>query len=287
MLPPALKVRDVLVGIFFYPDGLLLRARSRPQWRQALALCLAVCVLCAIFATMVTLPKIRRSVETWTGWFGEQAGTLWMADGQLHWERPAGAAEVPRRRGARVDFANGQSDLAALALADSDERGVWLSGEKIVYWERRGSKPESLLVCDLGDQLQRWLWEKTWQWKDGERVDGQELLAYSRTLTASLALSLPLWWHLPRILFPVALYVFLFTIMPVLLRRSTVTGGTPTVLCINLYASIPAVVVGTIYSLFGPPVLEFDLAYVLVFFAYLVWAFRRLRRQAPSEHSPV
>ena len=77
-------------------------------------------------------------------------------------------------------------------------------------------------------------------------------------------------FHWARIWFPVVLYALLFSAVSTLLRGSMITGGLRSALCVTFYASIPPLIVATVYTGLDIPFLDFQRVFVVAFFVYLL-----------------
>jgi hypothetical protein len=79
---------------------------------------------------------------------------------------------------------------------------------------------------------------------------------------------------------PVVLYALLFSVVTSILRGPLITGGLRSALCVTLYASIPPLIVATLYSALDIPFLDFHRVFVGALFVYLLMVFAGIRRRA-------
>jgi hypothetical protein len=200
------------------------------------------------------------------------------------WSRPEQLPFTTRCKRWRVDFTD---DAAAMDPQDGqgrERRGVWITPCRVSLWwlvpAGLFSRSESGLVVkrqDITASL-RALAQGTGQ----TRFAGEQFGAYTRqalTLGAPVYLFVNCLW----LMLLVALYIWLFTLMAVVLRRGEVTGGFAAVFAVNVLCAVPSMCVAGVYAALRLPALDFHTVFILAFFLYITMAFSSVRRMISEE----
>jgi hypothetical protein len=276
-----LSHREMLFGLFFSPHTVLLAARCENRWRRALMLVTILSILCGSALGLMRLPTVYTEAVNWAGWFGETVGALWMKDGRLYWEKPETLPYTTRHDHWRVDFVKEGTEPDTDREKGPERRGVWISHDNVIVWWVAGDG-SAVTIPLLQNGAKRSFVNLADVWPDGLRVPGREFKALVRK---KLARAIPMFfvYHWVSVWCQVVLYALLFSAISTLLRGGFLTGGLKAAFGITLYASIPPLVVATVYAGLDIPALDFRRVFVVAFFVYLLMVFRGIRREAMRE----
>jgi len=274
----------VLFGLFFYPHIVLPAVHRRVRFRQALGAAMAICLICGFCLGLARLPRTLKVSGEWASWLAHELGAVWLdGDGALRWERPAKLPYTTRHRGWRLDFVQAGTrfplaDEGAPAAAElgPETRGIWIGPEQVLLW-RRPVGDEAFAVPLVADKKIAGLIEMTTIWPGGGRFEGSQFAARIRRLVFK-CLPFALLREMASVCLAVFVYVLMFSVMTVFLHGPFSGDGLAPVLVIHLYASIPPVIVASIYAGLNLPHLDLGTVFLCAFVLYLVLMFSAMRR---------
>ncbi len=283
LVAPPPTLRQMLVGLFLYPHMALLAARASSNWRRALLLVVLVGVVAGGVLGMGRLPRMFRRSGDWAEWFGSTVGAMWVEKGRVHWEQPARVPFETRRDGWQVAFAEPDRPFSSDELKGPETRGVWLSAVQVVVWwlNANGDVSHLTLLDGLTDRPQV---DLMLVWPKSGRLEGSDFRPFTVSLLRTL-IPVMLLTEMAMLIVPVLFYTLLFTMTSLLLRGGRVTGGFRSTLSVNLFASVPPMIVAAVYSGLHLPYLDFHMVFITAFFVYLLMAFARIRAQSEDHEA--
>jgi len=277
-------LRDLAVGVFLFPGQVLVATRAVGNWRRPLLLLVLVGLACGLFTGLASWPRLYRQSLEWATWFGATVGEFRLQDDSFAWATPATLPHTTRCQRWRVDFAPVGAPFAPERGDGRERRGVWITAESIRLWwmvpAGLFSRAESGMVLkstDISESVKALL-----RASGREVVVGAELGDLTRR---ALRLGVPFYLlgNCVAVMLPVMLYIWLFTLMAVLLRRGEVTGGFASVFAANVLCAVPAMCVAGVYASLRLPALDFHTVFILAFFLYITMAFASVRRMLAED----
>lgn len=278
---PEISLRELAVGVFLFPGPVLVATRAFGNWRRPVLLLLLAGVVCGLTTGLASYPRLLRDSVEWAAWFGGLVGEFKVTATGFAWARPQQLPFTTRCKRWRVDFAD---ETAALAPEDGqgrERRGVWITPSMVRLWwlvpagPFAKPKPESGLVLrshDITASLRALA-----QGSGQERFAGEGFAAYTRQALLLLA-PVYLLFHCAWLVLLVVLYIWLFTLMAVVLRRGEISGGFAAVFAVNVLCAVPSMCVAGVYAALRLPALDFHTVFILAFFLYITMAFSSVRR---------
>jgi len=275
-----LSLGETLLALFLFPHIVLLADRQHPIVRRAALLAalviLACCGALGIGRSPVALNQAMEPVE----WLGYQMGELRRTDdGSLAWDRKPDAPPILRHDGYRIDFLPADVtfsfDAFVKTLDEEDGAGLWISPREIRFWTVSTGRMSWPIFSAASDQ-------EALNWK--ERFPPGSVLPGNQFSTAArkwLRPKMPVVVGIGYLVLVGSIYLAflaMFTILPILLRRSRDPQEGKVTLCVNLHCSVVPMIVTTVYHLAAPRLLDFATLFVLAFLGYLIWAYSRVRR---------
>ena len=271
-----LSLRETMLALFLFPHIVLLSARQRPLVGRALLLVGLVIAACCLVLGFGRSASAMDQVAETAAWLGRQMGELRRtADGSLAWNRGDDVPTTLRHEGLRVDFVPAGTAFALKDLTEEDFTGLWISPREVRFWTLAAGQM-SWPAFDANSQRETLNWNQ--RFPPGSVLKGDEFAAMARQW---LRWPVPVLMTLAYTMVVLSIYlVFLtmFTVLPILLRRARAPGEGRVALCVNLYCSVVPVIVATAYHLAAPRTLDFSTLFVLAFLGYLIWAYSRVRR---------
>lgn len=270
---------DLAVGVFLFPGQVLVATRAFGNWRRPVVLLLLAGLVCGLLTGLFSYPRLYRDAVAWAAWFGSTVGEFRVSATGFAWTRPEHLPFTTRCKRWRVDFADDAAALAPQQGSGRESRGVWITPARIRVWwlvpAGLFSKSESKLVAKSADITEsvRALARATRK----ERFAGEQFGEYARQ---GLLVGAPFFLigNCVAVMLPVVLYIWLFTLMAVVLRRGEVTGGFASVFAVNVLCAVPSMCVAGVYATLRLPALDFHTVFILAFFLYITMAFAAVRR---------
>ena len=274
-----ISLRDLAVGVFLFPGQVLVATRAFGNWRRPVLLLLLAGVACGLLTGGVAYPRIYRDSVEWAQWFGTVVGEFRIEASGFGWTRPQQTPFTTRCKLWRVDFAADKDAFEPQAAEGHESRGVWITPTKVCLWwlvpAGLFSKSTTGMVvrtAELSDSVRALAGMVGTQRYAGDRFGEyarQVLLLATPFYLAGMCLS---------VMAPVVLYIWLFTLMALVLRRGEVTGGFAAVFAVNVLCAVPAMCVAGVYAALGLPALDFSTVFILAFFLNITMAFSSVRR---------
>jgi hypothetical protein len=277
-------LRDLAVGVFLFPGQVLVATRAFGNWRRPVLLLLLAGIACGLLTGVVAYPRIYRDSVAWAEWFGTVVGEFRVEASGFHWARPEQVPFTTRCKRWRVDFAADSQALEPQTAEGHERRGVWITPSRICLWW--------LAPAGLFSKSGSGVVVRTAELSDSVRalagMVGRERFAerdFGVVARQIMRLAVPLYLAATclSVMVPVVLYISLFTLMAVVLRRGEVTGGFAAVFAVNVLCAVPAVCVAGVYAMLGLAVLDFNTVFILAFFLYITMAFASVRRMLSEE----
>lgn len=271
--------RDLAVGVFLFPGQVLVATRAFGNWRRPVLLWLVVGTLCGLLTGAAAYPRLYHDSVEWAEWFGTVVGEFRVEPAAFGWSRPEQMPFTTRCKRWRLDFAADAAAFAPQAAEGREQHGVWITPTKVRLWWLApaglfsGSTSGVVVkTAELTDSVRALAGMAATQ-----RFAGAQFGEYARHV---LLLALPFYLVVTclSVLAPVVLYIWLFTLMALVLRRGEVTGGFASVFAVNVLCAVPAMCVAGVYAALGLPALDFHTVFILAFFLYITLAFSSIRR---------
>lgn len=274
-----ITLRDLAVGVFLFPGPVLVATRAFGNWRRPVLLLLLAGVVCGLTTGLASYPRLLRDSVEWAEWFGGVVGEFRITETGFGWARPEKVPLTTRCKRWRVDFAEDTTPMTPEDGQGRERRGVWITPSRVCLWW--------LVPAGLFTQSESGLVVKTQDITRSLRAlaqgTGQVRLAGDRfadTTRQALLLAAPVYllFNCLWLMLLVALYIWLFTLMAVVLRRGEVTGGFGAVFAVNVLCAVPSMCVAGVYAALRLPALDFHTVFILAFFLYITMAFSSVRR---------
>ncbi|MFW6414118.1 MAG: DUF1189 family protein [Verrucomicrobiota bacterium] len=268
---PPDSYRGILSLVFFQPH--LLPVLKASSCKKALLRVLLTGFLCGVLLALLQVVRLNEDVKAWGAWVAKEFDTVWYDDGRLYWQTDS---ELPYRtyyRGWRVYFAEeGSSFPSSPDKLGPGNKGIWISPDSVYTWWQ--------LANDSTDIRHAVLYE------DGKmfgminvpavipadrRLSGNDL---ENAIIGIFRQSIPIFCFFRGLAvdFQLLFYVFVFSVIPYLLRSPLAAEGFESILTFYLYAAIPALFIATVYSAFNVPFLDFQTIFAAAFVGYLLFA---------------
>lgn len=279
-----ISLRDLAVGVFLFPGQVLVATRAVGNWRRPLLLLLLVGLACGLFTGLAAWPRLYRQSLDWATWFGNTVGEFRLEGDGFAWTHPETLPHTTRCQRWRVDFAPAAAAFAPDRGDGRERRGVWISAAQIRLWWlvpaglfSRSESGQVIKSTDISESVKALL-----RATGREVVVGSELGDITRR---ALRLGMPFYLlgNYVAVMLPVMLYIWLFTLMAVFLRRGEVTGGFASVFAANVLCAVPAMCVAGVYASLRLPALDFHTVFILAFFLYITMAFASVRRMLAED----
>ena len=270
--------RHVLFGLFFYPHLALFVLQQRNRWGRALRLVLICCGVCGVALGFAKLPGILHTSQDWARWLAAEVDEAWISDGRLHWRRPKVLPYTTRHRGWRIDFVAQRTPFEPNALPGPEQKGIWIGPERAYAWWRQ-TQEKAVFLTLLSDRKAGGFLEVARVWPEGWRLQGDAFERETRRVVIQAVPFLLLRESL-ALFVPVLLYTLVFSLVPVLFRGPLRGGGFRSVFAFHLHASVPPLIVASVYSGLGFPQLDHNTVFVCAFVMYLAVVFMGMRRAA-------
>ena len=279
-----ISLRDLAIGVFLFPGQVLVATRAFGNWRRPVLLLLAVGIACGLMTGVVAYPRIYRDTVEWAQWFGTVVGEFRVEASGFAWTRPEQTPFTTRCKRWRVDFAADKDAFEPQGGVGHERRGVWITPSAVRLWWlvpaglfSKSASGVAVRTAELSDSVRALAGVVGIQRFAGERFGD-----YARQV---MRLAMPLYLVVTclSVMLPVVLYILLFTLMALVLRRGEVTGGFAAVFAVNVLCAVPAVCVAGVYATLGLPALDFHTVFILAFFLYITMAFSSVRRMLSED----
>lgn len=276
-LPP-LPLSELLFGLFFYPHVVLLVVQYQVRWRRALGVVAALCMLCGVCLGLAKLPRVFHAGQDWAAWLAREVRAVWVADSKLHWEQPTQLPYTTRHRGWRVDFVAEGTAFQPDEMTGPERQGVWIAPENAFAWWRRAHGQVQCIRL-LADSKAGGLFELGRIWPENQRMRGEHFESETRRILVQAA-PLILLHEAISVFFAVLAYALVFSFVPLLFRSTFIAKTFWSAFAFHLYASIPPLIVASVYSGMGLPYLDFNTVFVAALVGYLLLVFTKFRRSS-------
>ena len=274
-----ISLRDLAIGVFLFPGQVLVATRAFGNWRRPVLLLLAVGLACGLLTGVAAYPRIYRDSVEWAQWCGTVVGEFRIGASGFAWTRPEQVPFTTRCKRWRLDFAADKDAFEPQAGTGHERRGVWVTPTTVRLWWlvpaglfSKSTTGEVVRTADLSDSVRALA-----GMVGAERFAGERFAEYARHVLL-LAMPFYLMGTCLSVMAPVVLYIWLFTLMALVLRRGEVTGGFAAVFAVNVLCAVPAMCVAGVYAALGLPALDFSTVFILAFFLYITMAFSSVRR---------
>ncbi|OPZ09773.1 MAG: hypothetical protein BWZ08_00163 [candidate division BRC1 bacterium ADurb.BinA292] len=288
-LPPDLprpRVRELLAAAFLRPHMLLLMPADRV--RRALLVHVAAALLCGMAAAAVRIPSLLERSAGWARWMAGRIERVQLRDGRLAWESSQPLPWDGVHAGWRVDLVDAaQAPFDPRRRLGPEKRGVWIGPADVVLWWRLGERKAVVTRPLLENGLVFGFVKPEWLWPDGLDVRGERQMVAG--VQAKVVSGLPVYLLSKSIetLVVAEFYTFLFAFIPFVMRSPLAGGGFRRVYSFYLYASVPPLLVATVYSSLGLPVLDFGTCFAGGLILYLLVTVWRLGRSSGGIPRPA
>jgi len=278
--PERLTITQILIGLFFFPQVVLVLLREQ-RCRRALVVVMGFCLVCGLLLGVARIPKFLNMSADWACWLEEEVSVLWVEDGSLRWERPTSLPYTTRHRNWRIDFAGDDTAFRPEELAVGISRGIWIAPRNVHAWWRR-TQGRVTTVSFVKDMKAGGLYDITELWPAGYCLQDRAFEEQARTFVIQ-AIPFILLHASISVMGPVLLYAAVFSLVPVLFpRRGVRRGSFLSALTFHLYASIPPLIVGAVYASLDLPLFDFTTVFVCSFMGYLLFVLVRLRQDTET-----
>ncbi len=274
-----ISLRDLAVGVFLFPGPVLVAARVLGNWRRPVLLLLLAGVACGLLSGLVSYPRVFRESVEWAEWFGRLVGEFQVTQSGFAWTRPEQIPFTTRCKRWRIDFADDTAPLNPLDGKGRERRGVWITPSRVRVWWLvpsglfAGADGAAAVKSQDITASVRALAQSTGQ----TRFPGDRFGPYVRhalLVGAPVYLALNCVWLTAL----AGLYIGLFTLMALVLRRGDPGGGLRSIFAVNVLCAVPSLCVAGVYAALGLPSLDFHTVFILAFFLYITVGFASVRR---------
>jgi hypothetical protein len=247
-------------------------------------------LIATILLTLNMAISMNTSFDHWEEWLSREIQEFGITkDKTFFWKHPQELPYMTEFDGWRIDI----TTESILQKTDDDLRignkGFWITGDSIYLWVKTiygsgffSAEKVRIEKYDLGSLLLQ-LYEK----KDELIVKSAQLA--DLRLEIFLVLSILMFWsnlfsvHMIVLLFPVcsSVFAFLFSFLQKSCDRRK--GSFRKILVLNLYATIPPLLIATIYALFGIPGMNFFTVFFIAFLGYQFYIMKTMRTLTSCE----
>lgn len=272
-----LPLRHLILGLFIQPQMLMIICNGR--LRRALKAVFVMIFICGLVLGLAQTRGLQARARAWAEWFEQTTERFELTeDGRLQWRLPQELPATFYKGRTRVDFANETADIKKFQPKLEDDRGIWISPNSMFWWERIDEQGEPVAQAIYHEQklMGRFSVESIWPEGFVLEDDGFEKRVSKWMLTGLLPglVIAEILKTAGMILF----YTFIFAVIPYLLRSPMAMQGFKAIYGFYLYASIPPLIVATIYSLAITKWVAFDSFFLFAFIFYLFFAMWKIRR---------
>jgi hypothetical protein len=272
----------MLFGLFFQPRVVATLAARKIAPGQALRFLTLVCLACGIGLGLAKVPGTLRVTQDWADWFSRQVGTVWFENGRLHWAKPVNLPYTTRHRGVRIDFVPNGTAFTTDRLTGPERQGLWIEPENVRFWWRQ--VPNNTVAMQLMEHgklggvvnLERF-------WPAGVKLQGEQARREARRMVLH-AIPLLCLREVLSLFLCVLMYAVTFSLVTFVLRSPLSANGFPSVLGFHLFASVPPLIVASVYAALDFPHLDLSTAFVCAFVVYLFVAFAWIRKADEKEN---
>ncbi len=286
--PPGKKVevyitmplRTVFHILFLQPHMVFMLAQDR--WTRALRVVLLVAFICGLGMAMMRVPSMLSEAGEWGKWLAREVEEAWIEDGQLRWARPEELPHTSYRGAWRIEFHPPTTEFSSEQRLGPETKGIWVSPTAVYSWWRLPGQdqPEVMPLFQNDNVLNVLPIAKLWP--AGVHLKSAELKQGIRTLV---------WQAVPFfligngliVIFQGLFYTLIFAFIPYVFRSPLAAGGFRPVFTFYLYASIPPIVIASVYAGLGLKFATFNTFFVAAFILYLMivmWKIGRAMRAA-------
>ncbi len=272
----------LLYDLMFNPSIFL--ALQNHKVLKSLYQVMGFCIIATILLTLNMAISLNTSFDHWEEWLSREIQEFGITkDKTFFWKHPQELPYMTELDGWRVDI----TDESILQKTGDDLRignkGFWINKDSIYLWVKTiygsgffSNEEVRIEKFDLGSLLLQ-LYEN----KDGFIIKSEQLADLRSEVF--LVLSILMFWsnlfsvHMTVLLFPVCSSVFalLFSFLQKSCDRRKESFRKRLVL--NLYATIPPLLIATIYALFGIPGMNFFTVFFIAFLGYQFYIMKTLR----------
>ncbi|MDT8390083.1 MAG: hypothetical protein RRC34_06200 [Lentisphaeria bacterium] len=279
---PKVTLAGLFRTLFFNPLNLVFYLSGEKLGRSLFRV-VTIAFLCGLFLSVARVPMISREVRAWTDWLQTEMADVAFRDGELSWT-PAEALPYSRHfRDWRVTFSDKPAaEFDPLGRYGPEPKGVWISPQALIIWQRvegRDALARQRLSMETAARA-----VATSQQADADQeslhvvFDQRGRLFVMGMLAAGLGGTTIL-----GILGDVLFYSLLLTVIPFMLRGNRKNGAFFQAMTFYLNVSLVPLLVATVYSLTGVPVLDFNSVFSFSFMGYILfvifgtrWRLRRV-----------
>lgn len=276
----ATPLRTILVSLFLEPT--ILFSLQYESWWRALRILVMMALCSGLVVGALRAPSLFSAVMDWSSWLGRELGGIRLEQERLVWDKPQELPYVTRHRGWRLDFVTANTPLPPSRQLGPERLGAWITPERVLGWQKTldGDKLVTTVLVDKGklgggvqlDPFFKLFWPAGFVLRDAEFSEAARPLL-SRFLVPAFVIM-----HGFNAVAYALLYTVLFSIIPVLLRSPSASGGWRQTFCFYAFASIPPLLAATVYASLNLPFLDYVTAFILCMFAYLILVARAYRR---------
>ncbi len=268
--------RQIFFGLFFYPHVTLFLLQHNTRWTRALRMVMGVALLCGCLVGLSRLPGIYKSSQDWASWLSVEVKAVWVEDGLICWDQPRELPYTTRHRGWRIDFVKADTPFQPETLSGPERQGVWVGPEEVFTWWQ-DVQGKVVFFAFVTEKKVGGLFKLGTIWPDGYRIDGDNFNREARRIVLQ-AVPVILLREGIFAFFWVLTYALLFSLVPLLLRGRLLGGDFLTVFSFHLYASIPPLIVASVYSGLNLPYFDLSTTFVFAFVIYLFIVFHKMRQ---------
>lgn len=267
--PPKVHLIGLFRTLFFKPLDLIFYL-SKETLGRSLFRVIAIGLLCGLVLSVSRVPGINQEVSAWTTWLQSEMSDVSFHDGELSWT-PAEALPYSRHfRQWRVTFSDKSAgDFDPLARYGPESKGVWISPQALVTWQRVEGRDTLARQRVNMDNISKALAAS----QNVEEPEGGFSVLFNqrnhRVVVATLSMGFGI-ATIISLLGDVLFYSLLFAVIPFILRATRKKGAFLQVITFYLNVSLLPLLVATVYSLFHIPVLDFNSVFSLSFMVYIM-----------------
>jgi hypothetical protein len=272
----------LLLCLFFNPSVFIIL-----QHRKVLRSLLLIIILCFASSSIITcsfMVSVKKSAAKWEEWLKTDIQEFGITpEGSFFWKLPSRFPYVTHIDGWQIEINDESRHNELNATAKQEDKGLQINRKSIQLWYRLSTKS---------------FWTKQGEDRIEQFDLGKLLLGAVRKETSVIVKSTEIAGFIDKILISIGIMLFFSNIFTVsltvlifplcsaslsvflsyILRSYDQATAFSKLLVLNLYATIPPILIATIYAMINVPGLSFFAVFFIAFFAYQLYVMNVFRR---------
>ncbi len=278
-----LSFMKLLFNLMFNPSIFLVLQNKKIS--QSLLQVMSFCLISSILLTLNVVVDLKQSTLSWGKWLESEIEEFGITQEKtFYWKRPTSLPFRATVDGLQIDITSESITDKSNSEFGHNKQGIWINKNSIYFWVKRISgtgcrndQTESIQKQELGS----WLLQIAEL--EGAYIISRDKIGDFMKKTYLWA-SFFLFWsnlfqvHLTVILFPLCSSV-LSVFFAFLLKEYQQHKFAPfkKIFVLNLYSTIPPILIATVYCLFKIPGLDFFSIFFIAFFGYQLYIMKIFR----------